>query len=258
MDAPGTRGIDFQPPRVFEAIQQRDDVRGRGRLRIVPQPGEAGPAQVRIDGQQPRKRVPLRIGQPGRERLEGLPPRACTGCRPIRSSTAAVGSRTPFARRWASIAWTIGSPRSVAHAASAPTRRQARQSARPKLRRPGTLQLKQMLAAGLIPACVVGEDSGRITPSLVARQRRASARAAAPRGPNRGRDGGGAQSWTAKPSRLIDRRFAGQGPDQQRRARNGWPSRRNRSGWRTTGFVAQKTAGCERACRAPVGGRARS
>jgi len=51
MNASGAFRIDAQPPRIFEAIQQRDDVRGRRRLRIVPQPSETGSAQFRIDGQ---------------------------------------------------------------------------------------------------------------------------------------------------------------------------------------------------------------
>jgi len=49
--------------------------------------------------------------------------------------TAAAGRSTLVVRRWASIAWTIGSPRSVADAAFVPTCRQARQSASPKFRR---------------------------------------------------------------------------------------------------------------------------
>ena len=36
MDASGARGVDSQPPRIFEAVQQRDDVRGGGRFRIIP------------------------------------------------------------------------------------------------------------------------------------------------------------------------------------------------------------------------------
>ena len=62
MDSSGARCVDSQPARVFETIQQRDDVGGRGRLRIIPQPGEAGAAQLRIDREQSRERVPLRIG----------------------------------------------------------------------------------------------------------------------------------------------------------------------------------------------------
>jgi hypothetical protein len=51
---------------------------------------------------------------------------------PIRFGMFAVGRSTLFARKWAIIAWTIGSPRSVAQAASAPAFRQERQSANPK------------------------------------------------------------------------------------------------------------------------------
>ena len=54
---------------------------------------------------------------------------------PIRSSTVAAGTSTLAARRWASMASTIGSTRSVAHAVSVPSFRQARQSASLKLRR---------------------------------------------------------------------------------------------------------------------------
>ena len=84
--------------------------------------------------------------------------------RPIRSSTAAAGSRTPLARRWASIAWTMGSPRSVAHAASVPTRRQARQSANPKLRRDRYLCNSTACSRRvLIPLRVISESGGRHT-----------------------------------------------------------------------------------------------
>ena len=76
MDSPGACWVDPQPTRIFETIQQRDDVGGCGRFRIIPQPGEAGAAQLGIDREQPRERIPLRIGQPGREHLEGLLSRA--------------------------------------------------------------------------------------------------------------------------------------------------------------------------------------
>ena len=62
VDASGPGRVDFQPARVFETIQQRDDVGWRGRLRIIPQPGEARAAQFRIDREQPRECFPLRIG----------------------------------------------------------------------------------------------------------------------------------------------------------------------------------------------------
>ncbi len=55
---------------------------------------------------------------------------------PMRSRTVGAGMSTRAARRCSSIARTIGSPRSVAHAASAPTRRQVRQPANPKRRIP--------------------------------------------------------------------------------------------------------------------------
>jgi hypothetical protein len=56
--------------------------------------------------------------------------------RPILSNTntAAAGGTILFARQRSRIATTIGSPRSVAHAASAQVRRHERQSANPKLR----------------------------------------------------------------------------------------------------------------------------
>ena len=80
VDTSGARRVNSQPARIFETIQQRDDVGGRGRLRIIPQPGEAGAAQLRIDREQPRERIPLRIGQSVRESLEGFLARPCTGC----------------------------------------------------------------------------------------------------------------------------------------------------------------------------------
>ena len=82
VDTSGARGVDSQPARIFETIQQRDDVGGGGRLRIIPQPGKAGAAQLGIDREQSRERVALRIGQSGRERIEGLLSRACTGSQP--------------------------------------------------------------------------------------------------------------------------------------------------------------------------------
>jgi hypothetical protein len=82
VDTSGAPGVDPQSARVFETIQQPDDVGGRGRLRIIPQPGEAGAAQLGIDREQAHERISLRIGQPGRERLEGLLSRPCTGGQP--------------------------------------------------------------------------------------------------------------------------------------------------------------------------------
>ena len=61
MNSSGARRVDSQPPRIFEAIQQRDDVGWRGRLRVIPQPGEAGSAQFRIDREQSRQRASFRI-----------------------------------------------------------------------------------------------------------------------------------------------------------------------------------------------------
>ena len=137
MNSSGARWVDSQPPRVFEAIQQRDDVGGRGRLRIIPQPGEAGSAQFRIDREQSRRACPAPTSDMPAARASKVFFRArARAANPIRSNTAAAGSKTPLVRRWASIAWTMGSPRSVAQAASVPTRRQVRQSAKPKRRSP--------------------------------------------------------------------------------------------------------------------------
>jgi hypothetical protein len=52
-----------------------------------------------------------------------------------KAATAVAGTSTLAARRWTSIARTIGSPRSVAHAVSVATWRQVRQSASLKPRR---------------------------------------------------------------------------------------------------------------------------
>ena len=49
MDASGARAVDSQSSGIFEAIQQRDHVGRRGRLRVISQPGEAGSAHFRID-----------------------------------------------------------------------------------------------------------------------------------------------------------------------------------------------------------------
>ena len=160
VDSSGARGVDPQPARIFETIQQRDDVGGRGRLRIIPQPGEAGAAQLRDRPRATPSSVSRSESDSPAARVSKVFFRArARAANPIRSSTAAAGSRTPFARRWASIAWTMGSPRSVAHAASVPTRRQARQSANPKLRRAQVaLQFDHMLAAGLVPPRVIAEQ----------------------------------------------------------------------------------------------------
>lgn len=40
-----------QAARAFEAVEQRDDIGGSGRLRIIPQPGEAGAAQLGLNRQ---------------------------------------------------------------------------------------------------------------------------------------------------------------------------------------------------------------
>jgi hypothetical protein len=72
MNAFGARGVDSQLSRIFEAIQQGNDVLAGRRLRVAPQPGKAGLTQFWIDRQQPGERVLLRVGHPDRERLEGL------------------------------------------------------------------------------------------------------------------------------------------------------------------------------------------
>ena len=158
VDASGARGIDSQPSGIFEAIQQRDDVGGRGRLRIIPQPGEAGSAQFRIDREQPRERVPLGVGQSGRERLEGFLSRASTRGQPDpfehrrrRQHDAAYSQMSEhclddgFA--------TIRGPRRVRAypKAGAPVH----QSETPQAQI--SLQFDGMFAAGLIPLRIVGE-----------------------------------------------------------------------------------------------------
>jgi hypothetical protein len=99
MNSSGARCVDSQPPRVFEAIQQRDDVRWRGRLRIISQPGEAGSAQFGIDREQSGQRAQLRFGHARHDSLEGFLSRPGSAANPIRSNTAAAGSRTPLVRK---------------------------------------------------------------------------------------------------------------------------------------------------------------
>ncbi len=80
MDSPGVSATNSQATRVFEAVEQRDDVGRGGRLRIIPQPGKAGAAQFGIDRQKLLKCVPLGGGQTVRQDFENLLP----GARPCR------------------------------------------------------------------------------------------------------------------------------------------------------------------------------
>ena len=96
---------------------------------------QSGSGAVRDRSPAASECVPLGGGQTVRQDSKTFFRARARAASPIRSSTATVGRSTLFARKWAIIAWTIGSPRSVAQAASAPAFRQERQSANPKLRR---------------------------------------------------------------------------------------------------------------------------
>ena len=160
MDSSGACRVDSQPARVFEAVQQRDDVGGRGRLRIIPQPGEAGAAQFRIDREQPRECIPLRIGQPGRERLEGLLSRAGPRGQPDPLQHRRRGKQNAVRPQMGEHRLDDGLA-----AIRGPGRVRADPKAGAPVGQPETpqaqisLQLDRMLAAGLIPLRVVGEDS---------------------------------------------------------------------------------------------------
>jgi hypothetical protein len=52
MDPPDTLGLDTEVAHVFEPVEQRDNIGGRRRLRIVPQPCEPGASHLRIEDQQ--------------------------------------------------------------------------------------------------------------------------------------------------------------------------------------------------------------
>ena len=148
----------------------------------------------------------------------------------------------------------MGSPRSVAHAASAPTRRQARQSARPKLRRRSIFEVRAHARGGSHPAARIRRTAPDRTPICSRhegehRRGRLLGRVHAAAGiAEDAKLDGEAEPVARAPPRPDERQVVA------RRARNGGPSRRDRSGSRTAGFVARKTTGCEGACRAPVGG----
>jgi len=56
--------INAKPARVFEPIEQREQIGRRGRFRVPSQPGEARPPQRRIEDQQIFQRLSRCIGQP--------------------------------------------------------------------------------------------------------------------------------------------------------------------------------------------------
>ena len=74
MDSPGVSATDPQAARVFEAVEQRGDIGGGGRLRVIPQPGETGAAEIGIDHQQLFECFPLGGGQAVRQGFENLLP----------------------------------------------------------------------------------------------------------------------------------------------------------------------------------------
>ena len=162
VDASGPGRVDFQPARAFETIQQRDDVGWRGRLRIIPQPGKAGTAQLGIDREQARERISLCVRQPGRERLEGLLSRPCTGGQPDSLQHRPCGKQNAVRPQMREHRLNDGFA-----TIRSPCRVRADPKTGPPVGYPETpqgqvsLQFNRMFAAGLIPLCVVGEDSGR-------------------------------------------------------------------------------------------------
>ena len=88
---------------------------GAGRLRCVTQPGEAGSTDGRVGHQQAVEHYPLGFCDAVRQDVERpLPGTSPSSQGRSRSSTAESGTSTPRERRWVSMVWTIGSPRSVA------------------------------------------------------------------------------------------------------------------------------------------------
>ena len=132
---------------VFEPVEQRDDVGGRRRFRISRNQAKR---ERRTSGS-------TRSNLSMASRAASVRPFArvskaffrarARAANPILSKTAAAGMSTLAPRRRSSIAWMIGSPRSVGHAASVPTRKHARRSANPKLRRAKSSEIGSMLPA---------------------------------------------------------------------------------------------------------------
>jgi hypothetical protein len=157
----GARVVDSQPSRVFETIQQRDDVGGCGRLRIIPQPSESGAAQLRIDRQQARECIPLGFGQSGRERVEGFLSRA-NPCgqsnsfqHPGRGKQDAIRPEMVEHRLDDGFAAIRGPCRVRPYSETGPPVGQCETS-----QAQVSLQLDRMFAAGLIPLRVIGEGGG--------------------------------------------------------------------------------------------------
>ena len=162
MNASDACGVNSQSARIFETVQQRNDVGGRRQLRIIPQPGEAGAAQLGIDCKQSHERIALRIGQPCCECIEGLFSRACTRSQPDslqhrrRRKQDAVGSQMGEHRLDDGFAAIRGPSRICADPETDAPVGQS-ETAQGQV----SLQFDRMFAARLIPLRVVGEDSGR-------------------------------------------------------------------------------------------------
>jgi hypothetical protein len=62
---------------VFKAVEQRNDIGGCRRLRIIPQPGKAGAAQFGVNRQQLLECSPLGGGQTVRQGIKDFLPGAC-------------------------------------------------------------------------------------------------------------------------------------------------------------------------------------
>ena len=131
---------------------------GAGEFRVIPQPGEARAAQLRIDRQQVFERLPLGVGQTLRQGLERL----LAGAHPRRQSDPLQHRRggdehvaRPQMRehRLHDRLAAIGGPGGVrAHLQAGAPVGQPEAAQAKKL-----LQLDRVLPAGLIPERVVGK-----------------------------------------------------------------------------------------------------
>ena len=158
MNSSRALGTNPKAARVFEPVEQSDDVGGCWRLRIIPQPGEARAVHLRIDRQQAFECVALGVGQIIRQGLKGLP----SSAHPSRQSDPLQHGRCGQKH--------IGSPQMGEHcqddrlaAIGGPRSVRAHLQAGPPVGQPEVpqaemlLQLDRVLPAGLIPECVVGK-----------------------------------------------------------------------------------------------------
>ncbi len=161
MDSRRALGADPEAAHVFEPIEQRDDVGGRRRFRIIPQPRESGAAHFWIDLQQLIERIPDGVHQAIRQGLERLlsSPRPGRQSDPLQHSRGGeqhIRAAQMVEYRLDDRFAAIGRPRSVrAHPqAGAPI-------GQPETPKGQTfLEFDQMLTARLAPTSVVTKQRG--------------------------------------------------------------------------------------------------